>query len=725
MLTLYWIFLIGILLSTLCVFISYLNDRSENKIKLNNFIENRQSSRDLTQEELKLLEPYLTEKKAVRPYKLESLIDHKVSQIQGVCKRHEFLCDGQVNDYYYEIDNIEVFFPYHMEIFIRKFNKVDVVLTKKYAIVININNCDLDLAFNYYDQSFTQGTKPKQMPKSSNDEVELTDNKGNNAYDHNINIEKRIEYDNLSNREETPLEAKNRNRGNYGILTSMCLIFATLLFINSWVNQKDLGYHVISILMCLVIAIVCLLFRSKRLTNLHQVKIIKAKILKKDPINNTIRVAENTNLTYPQYWSIFLPDSCSTPTEMEMVEDNKKLLRYGNTLSINHEVETFGPPKFLNRNKVLFFIGVILSIVLYFFSEPINNTILTYRYYNNQLQNWQIEDLTSLNKSDIKHGDLVNITIQGTSCDVDTNNKNNQCYHLFINTKPIEDNKIILNAETIKKLFDKDFVKTVQDEEMLRFKKIQDLIVIESNKGMYSSYYHEAIPFVKLINMGQMVIDINKVCNISNLECRYVKTDLLNLYNYRGYNEEYWDDLLKKAELFPAYAHIVEKKKVDSLIRSLYNFKVQLIYKLKNSVSQYQLNNSNVEINLAENSYIEIAQLHSINNPKTDENLNEAVNYYYNILMSNKSNISLIGLIGDISYREDNTISALKINMKDYYRAETKKLFSLTSPVMINIFLFAITIFIAVFNGILFFWKVRFNRRRINQITLYYKDRIF
>lgn len=726
MFTLYWVLIIGLLFFSLLVLLFYHNDRSENKQKLNDFIENRQSSRELTQEELKLLEPYLTNKKAVYPYKLESLIDHKVSQIQGGCNRHELICNGQVHHYYYEIDNIEVFFPYHMERFIRKFNKVEIVLTKDYAIVININNRDLDLAFNYNDQAFTRGTKLKQIQKSSNDENKLTDDEDNNSYDntHKITIEKRIEYDTLFNREETPLEAKNRNRGNYGILTSMCLVFATLLFINSWLNQKDLGYHVISILICLVIAIVCLLFRSKRLTNLHQVKIIKAKIFEKDTINNTMRVDENTNLTYPQYWSIFLPDTCSTPTEMDMVEDNKKLLRYGNTLSINHEVEKFGPPKFLNRNKVLFFIGVILSIVLYFFSEPINNTILAHRYYNTQLQNWQIKDLISLNKSNIKHGDLVNITIQGTSCDVDTINKNNQCYHLFINTKPIEDNKIISNAETIKKLFDKDFVKTVQDEEMLKFEKIQDLIVIESNKGMYSSYQHKAIPFVKLINMGQMVIDINNVCYISNIECRYVKTDFLNLYNYRGYNEEYWNDLLKKAELFPAYAHIVEKNKVDSLIRSLYNLKVQLIYELKNSVSQYQLNNSNVEINLTGNSYIEIAQLDSINNLKTDDNLKEAVNYYYNILMSNESNISLIGLIDDINYREDNTISELKINSKDYYHAEPQKLFSLTSPVVINVFMFAIMVFVVIFNGFLILWKVRFNRRRLNQISQYYKDRM-
>lgn len=42
-----------------------------------------------------------------------------------------------------------------------------------------------------------------------------------------------------------------------------------------------------------------------------------------------------------------------------VIDDNgKKLLSYGHTLSVNNEVEQFGPPKSVKRNKVIFIVGI-------------------------------------------------------------------------------------------------------------------------------------------------------------------------------------------------------------------------------------------------------------------------------------------------------------------------------------------------------------------------------
>lgn len=733
MFELYIILQIGILLFGTCVWLSYRSDRSNNKQRLKRFIQSRESSRELTQEELKLLEPYLTKKKAVRPYKLKPLIDYKVSQIEGSCTHHGLLYNGKVNDYYYEIDNIEVFFPYQMSMFIKKFNKVDVVLTKNYAIVVNINTCDLEFAFNNYDPNFTSGIKTIEMPESFYADDELIDDKDDHAINYNIeeDEEEKIEYETLSTRDETPLEALTRNQHNNGILTAISLVVATLLFIVLWANQMELSYGLSAIItISLILAVVCLFVKPKRLTNLKQVNIIKANIFDKDTINNTVVVSETTNLSYPKYWSKFLPSSTPTPIEMEMVEESKKLLRYGHTLSINREVEEFGPPKIVERNILLVIIAGILSLALICFSEPINNTISAYRYYNNQLKNWQINDLTSLNQSDIKRGDLINMTIKGTSCDVENINQENKCNHFFINTKPFDakDNKIMLNAQIIKRVFNKDSVKTVRDDEMLLFEKYQKELVDELNKqsNMFSFDRYEINPFVKLKDIGPMIIDINDVCNIFDYECKFIKMSLLNLHDTRDYEEEYWDDIVKEAKSDPTYSLILEEKRFDSFINDLHRLKEELMFKIKRTVLRYQLDQSDVEITLANVSYIEIPQSYNIDHLQTDNDLNESRNYYYNLLTNNdKGNINLIGMIDDISYRQDNTISALKINSKEYYRAEPQKIYSLTSPVIVNIFMFAILIFVLVLNGILLIKKVIFNRKRLNQITQYYKDRIF
>jgi hypothetical protein len=741
MMAIYWILQIGVVIYALSVWISYRSERSDNKFRLQNEIDNRQIIRELTSEELELLEPFLTNKKAIRPYKLQPLIDNKVSVIEGPCIRHSLHSDGHESEYYHEIDNIEVFFPYNMNLFVKEYNVVEVVFTKKYAIVVNINTCDIAFAYNNYDPATPNGIKEgAEIPETFWDSPEFLDvnieiidddvdyDESNNEDGENVEA---ICYETLSEREETPLEATCRNRYNYGVLTSIALVLATIFFIHSWVMQNNLNM-VFPIGICLVVAVLFVLLRSKRLSKMQEVEVIKACIVDKNTGSSKISLGGSKELKYPKYWSNFLPEASKTPTEMDMAKNGPRLLRYGYNLSIDREVGEFGPPKIISRNLVLFFTGIILSAAVYFLSEPINNGILAYRYYNQQLQNWQINDLATLNKSDIERGDLVNITVKGTSCDVKSENKKqgDKCNHLFINNQPIgaEGNQLISAVDAINNIYSDKFIETVRDEEMILLEEYQKQLVEKYNRqevGTYSMTRYKAKPFSKLINLGQIIIDTNKACNIFAVDCKSIKSKLIEIRSGIKYdNGSHWENVVEKAEKFPAFHKILESSLVDNLRSEVKFLKKNIINRLMSIVSNYQHNDSDVEITLTDGSYVVLTELNNIRNATSDEDLRLSIDYYYNILKNNVPEVNLVGLVDGVSYREDHSISALRLNVKNYYKLDTENLFSLTSPIIINIILFVIMISVAVINGVILLNKVRVNRRRIKQITKYYEDRM-
>ena len=678
-------------------------NRNKNKKKIKDFIANRESYRDLTNEELKLLEPFTSHKISVRPYKLQPLIDCKVSVIKGACIRRKVITEDNKRCYYYEIDNIDLFFPYDLDMYLSNYNVVEVVFTETYAYVVNVNNYGIQFAFDNYD--------PNRIRTS---DVPRSESAPNNADFASVNNNV-VVFETLSTREETPLEIKSRNLSNYGILTSLCLLFATIFFIREWLAENDqILSTLIKVIICFVVAAFFALHKSKLKSKPQQVKTIKVNTFNKYTKTHTLIVDPKTNIRYPKYWSRFIPEVSKTTTEMDIRGNLKTLLRCGNILSIHREIQQFGPPKFVFRNNMLFFIGLMLTIVFYIFSNPINNSFLAYRYYSHQLQNWQINDLTSLYNSDVKRGDLINISVNGISCDIKERNKNidTKCHHLAIKDKPLEneDNQLILLFNTINKVFDEKFIEAVVDPNTLRI----------------SVYKGES--YLRLKNMGQMVIDIDKICNILEIECESVKYKLIQLYtNKESYDETEWTKLVTEAELNPNFSKSIEISKIKELIPYIDKIKKDILYELKNVIYNYQFNGLGVEIVLIENSDIKIAQSDSIENASSKEDLQLSLDYYYKIL-TNEANandaINLIGLVGDISYREDGSISQLKLNVKDYYKVDSEKLFSLTSPVIIDIIMFIIMAAVALINGVTLLYKIIFNQRRIKLITKYYSDRV-
>lgn len=168
----YAILKIGILILGLFSWLIFKSERSVNKDMLEEHLSERETIRDLTDEELELLEPFLTSKLAVYPYKFQSsLVDIKVSYLRGACNRESLYSNTDEIAYFYEVNNIELFFPYNMDKHIDEFNIIEVVFTKQYGIVVNINGQDIKTALENYDP---------------NEEYEFRDLKNSNNSDNKI-----------------------------------------------------------------------------------------------------------------------------------------------------------------------------------------------------------------------------------------------------------------------------------------------------------------------------------------------------------------------------------------------------------------------------------------------------------------------------------------------------------------------------------------------------------
>ena len=749
---------IGLLIFGLTSWILFKGERSIKKDNLDDYLSLREPIRDLTDEELALLQPFLTSKWAVYPYKFQSsLVDNKVSQLQGICSRHSLNYNTEEINYYYEIGDIEIFFPYNMNKHIDQFNTIDVVFTKQYAIVVNINGNDLKTAQENYDPNeeyefedfgdLKDNTCIDKFYEKRNDNRDAFDIESLTLYDDDERDYTQIDQEddlksidgdkvnsdvsinkNLYQREETAFEATIRSNLSNCLSISICLLLATFLLTLSWHSRDD---NISFLILMFLGGVAFLAWRKPKFESTpQQVKVIEATI--HDKYSNIVEVGENTVLKYPKYWSNFIPKSSDSATEMVISEDGKKLLRYGHTLSIHDEVEQFGPPKSVGQNKILLGVGIILSFTLLYYTDPINNGYFAYRYYSQQSKNLQINDLTTLHNSDIKHGDIVNISIKNTSCDVNDLTEDFQCHNFFINSQPIVvKERDVMSIETsLKHIFSPDFIQYKHDEEFKHFEKLQQVAVARANYELgYEAFTKN--PFSKIKSLGQMVIDIDNSCNILPVEqCDQVKFRITDLF-YTGdiFRRVGWDKLLERSKKNPDLDIIAESMEILELSSTLDSFNPALQKEIKTIVSQYQ---SGIEITLTNQSYIDMRPLIKIDieSPYNSMKLYEykTVNYYFDILNSTISpNVNIVGVVSDIRYGKDQnskTISALKVNANHRYNLDENQTISFFSLININVIVFIVMILTAVINGVKLVKNTKVNQRRIDEIKKYYENRL-
>lgn len=705
---------------TIYSLISYKFRRIDNKQNLTQYLDNRERIRKITSEEQKLLQPYLDDKWSVFPYKHQSsLVDFYVSKLAGTVSHHSLYTNADETSYYFSINEVEVFFPYHMHRYMSDFNIVEVVCTKQYAIVIKINGHDLQTAADIFDPNIEYDELfPVDLDKSSyNENSDTKLNSDNNIADLQSKNNPINDYELLQEREETPLELANRKIENNDNLTVFCFVCSVMLFAYSWYSANPA--ILILVIFCFLLFIFFKFYIPKSRYNSNKVTRIRGIISDKDPHKKEITVGQHLILKVPHYWLPLLPEQSSTQTEMDITEEGNNLIQYSHSLSINREIELFGPPKFIKYNVILLIIGIIFTAIIYFQTKVSDNTLLVYRFFENTIATWHFEDDKTLKTSPIQKGDLVNIHMANISCDVTEKMDIDKCKTLFIANQPIDFvSKDEPLANSIKELFSVGFIKD-DDRNMTDYLLYQNRLYQRDPATSYAYTYG----YTKLFDINKIITTIDRICTIDNIKCDPVQEEMLYILSFQILN---WDDLVESAKKNPNHldSALVEKTDVSRLNTQVEELKKQVIELLKAKITNYQQNKSSLKIDLSYSAQKGLDQAYFIDSAKADKDPSVLSDYYSNILFAKNQPITIFGLVTNITYNDDNTISGLDVTVNPYYQMDVNKLFSLTSPILISLLIFISTALVTLINGIVLCWKSIYNKRRKEKILNLYQNQI-
>ncbi|OTQ12577.1 hypothetical protein B6D11_11420, partial [Gilliamella apicola] len=93
------------------------------------------------------------------------------------------------------------------------------------------------------------------------------------------------------------------------------------------------------------------------------------------------------------------------------------------------------------------------------------------------------------------------------------------------------------------------------------------------------------------------------------------------------------------------------------------------------------------------------------------------------ILLGNNANLKISGIVTNVSYH-NGAVSKLTISTDPNYNFDKNQLFSFSSPILINNFVFLLIILITLINSILIIWKKIANQQRLEKIINNYKNKI-
>lgn len=409
---------------------NFKSNKKKKKLIEKNYIVDLRPIRQLSTLEERLITPYLkTTKHLSSEVKESSLINSDVISISGK------LVKQNINHYvgetlFYKINNIDVIIPYDMDRFILDDNVAEVVFTEDYAIVIRLNDHDIRYA------AHQNIINEKKLEEDDMEywASELFDVQHPENYNHNHDnetINNRIEnqqkfgYEILMTRQETPLESAYRNKNNKGIVAVFFCFLTINYFLDFWQSNELFDLFLFGINLLAVIYFYCRKPKSK--VKIQFVNRIRGKVKNKNAKTKQITVGHNSILNYPDNWQAYIPEHTLTNVELDVTFEDKKIIRYGYTLSVSKEIENFGPPKFAGRNLWLFLVGIILTFIVYAKSNVKDNIFYMYHFANHDLKSWNFDDSSQLLTNNLKEGDWVNVTTEGALCDKYNKKVNSKC----------------------------------------------------------------------------------------------------------------------------------------------------------------------------------------------------------------------------------------------------------------------------------------------------------
>ncbi|MCX8671160.1 intracellular growth attenuator family protein [Gilliamella sp. B2865] len=702
--------------------------------------------RQLTEEETLVLQSYLdNENNFTTPYHWENvLISSEVVKLKGYIEKD--FTDETLNKYYYQMNNIRLFFPYNMDIGIRGFkerdpdlqetitydiNTVEIVFTYSYAVVVKINSYDLVQAslrlqarkqeqlYDFWQTGIFRPIRLNNIEKSNETLTQLVTETS----------EKKPLFEILSKREKNQFEIANQDRSNSGKLMTVFFVLGVMLLL-ALEHFQSIALVIFSII-CFIFALIASSIKRKLPTK--YVNHIKAPIRRSWSAYLNLTIDSSYDIFFPTYWEPFLPNN-NIPIDMQIEVDTARVLSCGEHLSISEEVRNYGAPKFVHHNVMLSITGLILAVLIFFFTNAGEKLDFTYRQLTAPLTTWNIDDKVTLKQSAIQSMDRVNLNLSSVSCDIHNiqNIKKHyfQCNKIFVNLNPIDSNKLSLFPswpQYLQTIYSENLIKMKKDDEVHEItlaKRLNKLIGNYRYSHRYNPQYkpnsQDTSELIKIYDISKAILIINDGCNHSNLEpCEEIKNSLASLLP-NGNLTDNWSEVVAYAKLHPDMEKIVtlsSAKKLDRLVAKYRTWLLkQLADKAKQQVVMLQNDANNLSIQLTN-----LIPLYDQNYIYSNGNFKEQLDYYNNILLGNSANLKITGIVTKVSYH-NGEISKLTLSTDYGNDIDKNQLFS--SPILINNFVFLFVIFIALINTIIYIWKKAANQFRLEKIISHYQDKI-
>ena len=705
--------------------------------------------RQLTEEESLLLQFYLdNENNFTTPYQWENvLISSDVVKIKGYIEKD--FTDEILNEYYYQMNNIRLFFPYYMEIGIigfeernadiietstYKINTVEFVFTNNYAVVVKINSYDLvqaSLRLQYRRQEqlndYWQTGKFRpiylnNLEKSNETLTQLITETS----------EKKPLFEIISKRKKNQFEIANQDRSNSGKLMTVFFVLGVMLLL-ALEHFQSITLVIFSII-CFIFALIASSIKRKLPTK--YVNHIKAPIRRSWSAYLNLTIDSSYDIFFPTYWEPFLPNN-NIPIDMQIEVDTARVLSCGEHLSISEEIRNYGAPKFVHHNVMLSITGLILAVLIFFFTNAGEKLDFTYRQLTAPLTTWNIDDKVTLKQSAIQSMDRVNLNLSSVSCDIHNiqNIKKHyfQCNKIFVNLNPIDSNKLSLFPswpQYLQTIYSENLIKMKKDDEVHEItlaKRLNKLIGNYRYSHRYNPQYkpnsQDTSELIKIYDISKAILIINDGCNHSNLvPCDEIKNRLGSLLP-NGNQTDNWAEVVAYAKLHPNMEKIVTLSSARRIDRLIAQYRTSLLKQLvddaKEKVVMLQNDENNLSIQLSKS-----ISLYDKNYKYSFENFKGQLDYYNNILSGNSANLEITGIVTEVSYH-NGKISKLTLSTDYENYIDKNQLFSFLSPILINNFVFLFVILIALINTVLFIWKKAANQFRLEKIISHYEDKIF
>jgi hypothetical protein len=335
--------------------VKYFGRRVGDRGAFRSLVEHGRRIRVLSPEERAHLGPFLFDPR--RPKRAVRLQSEDVFGLEGEFSRHGLEVEGStiMHD---TLGGVDVVLPYDARAFLEASNRAEVVLTPGFAVVVRLNET-FDLA----------GGKERSLQQKADDQKwregrvgEVADAKAPADANEAVAGTLRI----LGQRDETPAEAANRARPDWGLFAVLALAgaFAGLVAAG---HSDDIWTWLVPSLLIFPLAL-WLIWRPKRIGKRKRVNRVQgslAQVTWQSPDNPAIVrdrlfLGEKFPIEVPEHWKAGFPSQGEVTVDMRV--DDYSVVSFGEKYSIDTEERKF-PSIHWGRHVVFALAGVAMTIV--------------------------------------------------------------------------------------------------------------------------------------------------------------------------------------------------------------------------------------------------------------------------------------------------------------------------------------------------------------------------